>query len=317
MDMSKVCEESFYGRPVYRLVDGDIEIVIDPWHGLSVVSLRFHGRELLWYDEQRYLSGNTYGIAVLFPTPNRIRDGMFRFDGEIYGPSRMHGFAKDVPFTVEALDCRTSGVRITGRYQLSVNAPVFHEFPFPLELVVAISLVGGRIRWDYTVRNTGSTPLGYGFALHPFFVRSHGVALWLGASQVMDADQSKLPTRTLHDVVGAGYDLRQGRPVSSLAGLDTVYYRSQGDFNCRISFDEIHLAVDMHASEEFRHFVVYVPASGSFFCVEPQTCSTDCHNLYDRGYREVSNLLLVAPGGERCGWVDMALRTCSVPGISN
>lgn len=303
--VTNIREESFHGRLVYRLAAGIMEIVVDPWHGMSVVSLLCQGREFLWYDEQRYLAGNTYGIAVLFPTPNRIRDGVFRFDDELCGPSRMHGFAKDVPFAVEAVECGTNGARIVGRYRLEANAAVFREFPFPLELVLSISIAGDRVQWDYTVRNTGSVRLGYGFALHPFFVRQDGTSVCLDASQIMEAGQDKLPSGTLCTVEGTKYDLRQGSTIAELSGLDTVYCASHGDSNCQALFGESCMGLAMHTSEEFRHFVVYVPENAPFFCVEPQTCSPDCHNLYDEGLHEVANLLLVAPGAERKGRVEM------------
>lgn len=304
MCTSLIREETFRGRPVYRLAFGDLEALVDSWHGMSVVSLLLQGRELLWYDESRYLAGNTYGITLLFPTPNRIRDDYFHFDGRVIGPSRMHGFAKDVRYNVEALDIGSSCVRIAGSFHLYERAPEFSEFPFPLEFIVSISISDGRIRWDYTVRNLGMTPLGYGFALHPFFARPQEASVRLNAEYVMEAGPDKLPTGALVPVVGTRFDLLSDRTVSDILGLDTVYY-SPGQLACHVSFGSSGPAMDFPTSDDFRHFVVYAPEGASFFCVEPQTCSTDCHNLYDRGDREVSNLLLVVPGDERSGWVEI------------
>ncbi len=301
---SLVREERFQGRPVYRLAFGDLEALVDPWHGMSVVSLLLQGQELLWYDELRYRAGNTYGITILFPTPNRIRDDHFLFDGRLVGPSRMHGFAKDVRYNVAALDIDSSCVHIAGSFLLSEGSPVFPEFPFPLEFIVSISLSDGRIRWDYTVRNLGKTSLGYGFALHPFFARPQEASVRLNAEYAMAAGPDKLPTGALLPVAGTRFDLMSGRPVDDLQGLDTVYY-SPDRLTCQISFGQPGFSQAFLTSEEFRHFVVYAPDGASFFCVEPQTCSTDCHNLYDRGDREVSNLLLVGPGDERSGWVEL------------
>jgi len=45
----------------------------------------------------------------------------------------------------------------------------------------------------------------------------------------------------------------------------------------------------------------------AFFCVENQTCSTDAHNLYARGLKDISHLLTVRPGSKDTGWVHYLL----------
>jgi aldose 1-epimerase len=297
---------SFHGRAVHCLSHGDLEALVDPSHGMNVVSLRYRGVQLLWYDQQRYLAGLTYGSSVLFPTPNRVRDERFVFNGLTYAPMRMHGFAKDSAFSVELSRSDAVSACLSGRFTLSFGHPSFPAFPFPLELTVAVTLSDGSIRWDYRVRNIGSSALGYGFALHPFFVRPSGSSLRLDAPYVMEAGDDKLPTGALLAVSGTSYDLRGGRSVEDATGLDSVFYRSSGSFGCRLSLPDV-ATIGLSASDEFRHFVVYVPADSQFFCVEPQTSSSDCHNLYARGCRDVSNLLVVPTGEDRCGWVDMAI----------
>jgi aldose 1-epimerase len=55
--------------------------------------------------------------------------------------------------------------------------------------------------------------------------------------------------------------------------------------------------VTLEASEIFKHMVVYTPSKRDFFCLENQTCSTDAHNLYEKGFTEEAHLLILEPVG--------------------
>ena len=60
----------------------------------------------------------------------------------------------------------------------------------------------------------------------------------------------------------------------------------------------------LYASPEFARLVVYTPANAPWFCLENQTSSTDCHNLYAAGLQNAANLQLVAPGQCHRTWVE-------------
>jgi aldose 1-epimerase len=63
--------------------------------------------------------------------------------------------------------------------------------------------------------------------------------------------------------------------------------------------------MQLSTSNEFSHVVVYTP-NAPYFCIENQTCSTDAHNLYTRGYHKESGLEIVESGTSKKGeirWV--------------
>ena len=60
--------------------------------------------------------------------------------------------------------------------------------------------------------------------------------------------------------------------------------------------------------------MVYAPDGERFFCVENQTCSTDAHNLFSRGFTMESGLRIVPPSEERGGLVTYAIE--SIRGIA-
>ena len=72
-----------------------------------------------------------------------------------------------------------------------------------------------------------------------------------------------------------------------------------------VSADERFFALE--ASADFTHLVAYTPPGENFFCIENQTCSTDAHNLNERGFVRESGLKTVAPGATRGGSVTYAV----------
>jgi galactose mutarotase-like enzyme len=59
----------------------------------------------------------------------------------------------------------------------------------------------------------------------------------------------------------------------------------------------------LEATEDFSHLVLSTPRGERFFCFENQTCSTDAHDLFARGFAEPSGLESVAPGAVHRGAV--------------
>lgn len=69
------------------------------------------------------------GTPILFPFPNRIRDGRFSFGGRNYqlpatnGPNAIHGFAMTALWDVVEEHAGPSEAVVVGRYQISKQSP--------------------------------------------------------------------------------------------------------------------------------------------------------------------------------------------------
>jgi aldose 1-epimerase len=300
-----ICDEiSFEGRRVTRLVSGGTEVWVDTENGFTVLRIASDGIDLILYDPERRAAGRTYAVPILYPTPNRVRDGTFTFAGRAYA-ARMHGIVTGRAFTV--MDRRTSegGASVTAETEFRPDAADWNLFPWTSTLSVTIEVTEGCVQWNYAVRNSDDRPLPFGFALHPFFLRHGKTIVRLSASSVMEADEDKLPTGRLLSVEGTSFDLRCGLDAEGI-DLDHVYF-DEGPIAAELSFPEIGRSISLSASPDFNHAVVFTPKGKNFVCVENQTCSTDAHNLDAAGYRSVANLITVPPGGERSGWVRFRL----------
>jgi aldose 1-epimerase len=175
---------------------------------------------------------------------------------------------------------------------------------------VAIDVFPDAVQWTYTVDNSqGDRPVPYGFAIHPWFVyqgERGRTRLTVPATHWMEA-VDLLPTGRLVSLDETDLDARQGRSLEGFV-IDDVYFGMKPVRPTKIDFLDAGLALELAASQEFTHLVVYTPLE-PHFCVENQTCSTDAHNLYARGLKRESNLQIVPPGQSQSGWVRLTIRS--------
>lgn len=243
----------------------------------------------------------SFGIPILFPFPNRIRDGEFYFRGQRYAvnPNR-HGFVRDKAWRVlgAGADDR-EGAWIKSSVEAAQYAEqILGQFPFPFRLEVTYRLKDGRLEMDTVAQNVGEREAPVGFGIHPYFACSAQATIQIPARKRWELLDS-LPTGKLLEVEGS-YDLRQPREVAGLV-LDDIFTELVADSDglVRCVLDDrgkgMQTIVEFDAGQ-FPNVVVYTPpAPRQAICIEPYTCPTDGFNLHHRGVE--SNLLLL-PSGE-------------------
>jgi aldose 1-epimerase len=301
-----------------KLSCGRVSIEVVPSAGANVDSIRFNGVELLKRPKSPDdLPGFMYGVPVLYPMPNRVRDGVFTFENQKYSftPNNdgnfLHGLVNNIPW--EKVDETGDDAKLDRvvsvllRCRFDPGNPIFKLFPFRHTLLLRIKVEQRSIRWTYTVDNSkGDKPVPFGFALHPWFLYQGSRAetyVSIPATHLMESEKL-LPTGKLLDLAEQPeYDARKPR---SLAGFfrDDVYYGMIPSQPAVIDFREPKLKITLAASKEFTNLVLYTPKDQPWFCVENQTCSTDAHNLYARGLKKESHLQIVEPGKTATGWVE-------------
>ncbi|MBW7998100.1 MAG: aldose 1-epimerase, partial [Candidatus Glassbacteria bacterium] len=164
------------------------------------------------------------------------------------------------------------------------------------------------LKVQYRVENKGELTLPYGIALHPYFNflgPRESAYLCVPARAHMEA-VNLMPTGKLESLEGMPYDITSPTPVAELV-LDDVYWGMRPGQPARIEYRQTGIRVELAASAEFTHMVVYIQPQNNFFCVENQTCSTDAHNLHAAGLVEESHLLFAAPGETSGGWIHYRL----------
>jgi aldose 1-epimerase len=115
-----------------------------------------------------------------------------------------------------------------------------------------------------------------------------------------------MPTGELIEVNNTPYDLREPRPLEEL-NLDDVYWKMDAGKTASVKYLGWQKELRLRASDDFSHMVVYTPKHRPCFCLENQTCSTDAHNLYDQGKKDVSGLMILEAGQVHEGWVSFEI----------
>lgn len=293
---------------------------IAPDLGSNFYRFRTGEHELLHCEQEKLKVRGHTGTFVLWPFPNRVRDARYSYAGREYTfdgvkyvhNALVHGLVFDRSWSYEQPSADEQGASVTTFVEMSPDSPYYDSYPFPSRLALTYTLTSAGITVTYTVKNTGTQTLPYGFALHPYFNLLSGVGqtlVTLPAGHVMEADQGLLPTGRLLDVnstMYAMFDLNQPVPVGHLK-LDHVYTDLPTPRDARVEYHGLNLSLHITASDDFTHAVIYTLGQGPYFCLENQTCSTDAINLHARGMQDIAHLLEVSPGSEASGFIRYAV----------
>jgi len=263
--------------------------------------------------------GSHFGYPILFPFPNRIRDGRFTFQGKTYqlevtrGQHALHGLVLNRPWTVIRTETTTDGgASVTSSIEAHSFPEILRQYPFPFRLTVTYTLKDGGLMMTAEAENTGSTPMPMGFGVHPYFPMPLGARgqrancrLQVPATQYWDLEEF-LPTGRTCDVAGH-LDLRGFQEIG-----ETIYDHvftgvvvHGGGSSCLLRDPENRLELRVWADGRFREWVVYAPAHRSVVCFEPYTCTTDAVNLQERGID--AGLIVLRPGERWTGHVVVTL----------
>jgi aldose 1-epimerase len=297
-----VTSETREGVEVFSLREADrAHAEIAPALGNNLFAFRTREQvlEIISFAEFRQRP-TSYGIPILFPFPNRIRDGKFSFQGEQYAVNPLrHGFVRDKPWQVDGHGASAeAGAWLTSSFDATdYPAEILRQFPFPFRLEVTYRLKDARLEMETLVQNTGARDMPAGFGIHPYFRRPSAGTLTVPARQRLELAES-LPTGKSLDVAEA-YDLRHAADINKLT-LDDIYTgvaaESDGLTRCVLVDEENNLRTIVEFSREaFPYIVVYTPpAPRPAICVEPNTCPTDAFNLQTQGIE--SNVLTIGAG---------------------
>lgn len=298
-------QTTWNNQTTYHISNDIISIWLNPSDGMNLYEILYQGKPLVKFYKDRLFEDRTCSVMTLFPTPNRIRNGIFIFDGMKYH-GKNHGFVKHATFEVTKIIETKDGGTIEAKLTITPENEnkYYQAFPFSCILTLRITLDKATITYQYSVCNLDNKTLPYGLAIHPFFEKQgEDVKIQVFADSYMENDTNRLPTGLLLPATGE-YDLTKPTQVSSLQ-LDHVYTNIRKQPCAVIEYSDKTLT--LQTSDEFKKLVVYTPLDSPYFCLENQTCSTDAINLYHNGFIEESSLICLKPKEESTGTIQIAV----------
>jgi aldose 1-epimerase len=261
--------------------------------------------DLLYADPRFFLGARPTGsgIPILFPFPNRIRDGRFTWDGKDYQLPKndhdhinaIHGFAFDRPWRIVERGADAESAWVLGEFRGSADAADLSAYwPADYRLRVRYRLLADSLRIEAEVSNPDVRPLPFGLGYHPYFRvpldpngRAADCTVQGQARAVWELQQS-LPTG-VQSHPDPARDVSVPRPYGELH-LDDVYTDVgaapiAGELQVLGAVQDPSYRVEMRllAAAAFRELVLFTPAHRQAICLEPYTCATDAINLQQRG----------------------------------
>jgi aldose 1-epimerase len=303
--------------PTVYILEGNGERAeIWPAQGFNCFGWTAGGLDILYADPQ-FLEGSSptrTGIPIIFPFPNRIRDGRFTWDGKEYqlplnDPAKknaIHGFACRRPWRVVAQGADVVSAWVCAEFQGARDAADCRQlWPADYRIRVTYRLSRGMLEIVAMIRNPDAKSLPCGLGYHPYFrVDEKDCFVHVPAPRYWELEEC-LPTGKRPDVSGMR-DLNRPRPFQELT-VDDVLTDLGGTptygvwFRGSIRGAQAELRVSSYA--KFRELVVFTPPHRQAFCIEPYTCTTDAINLSQRGID--AGLMVLNPGQIWTGLVEL------------
>ncbi len=305
MSEERFCAEALEVRRFEANINGHQVVAgVQPRCGATLTSLKVDGQEYVYYDEALLRGPEEMftGCFIMFPTPCRIPEGTYEFQGRTIRQNKagrliiIHGLVRD-----EAFEPELKGDEMRCRLEITPGHPAYEGFPFPGELSVTMKLVERGLHYSFCFENRGDSPAPVGFGLHPFWRvpgRREDVYVRVPCERTL-LMENLIPTGVAEPVEGTQLDLREGRCLEGM-DVDNVFIDRIGDEPATVEYRDLGKRMTLRADEVFSHQICYAPPDKPFVCVENLTCAPNAVNL-QWAPPEVSGFRVVGPGESLSG----------------
>jgi len=259
---------------------------IVPAFGANLIDLRLFGASVLdGYATPDELRGGHWGkSAILFPFPNRLRDGKYSWLSENYEfpinntstQNAIHGFVRHEAFSVERITIAKENAELLCRYEANGENP---SYPFKFQLDVLFRLqASGELSLAFDIKNLHHTAIPVGLGWHPYFrltSRAEEHSLRLPPCERVEIDERMIPTGKRLPFE----DFAESRVLGTTT-LDTCFRLLDQAAPYRVSLhapgQTLFLAAKASACPFFQ---VFTPPMRESIALEPMTCNVDAfHN---------------------------------------
>ena len=273
---------------VIRLRKGDaIVMEVLPEHGAMLNKLLFqtedHWLEAIeGYEAYDQVIGKSLSkSAVLFPFPNRLEKGTYRYEGreyvfpvdENYHGNAIHGFVRNEQFKVLEMEASDGGGSAKVAYYYSGDR---NYYPFAFGLVIEFKYTEDRLDVQFEVENRGNRHMPIGFGWHPYLSINkrplNSLKMKLPFVSRVELNDEMLPTGNVSDFM----DYEEPNDIGE-AEFDHCFKLIMQE-NSILYSPEDEVGVAMEASKEFLFLQVYTPPHRTSIAIEPMNCNINAFN---------------------------------------
>ena len=197
MTVSFKKKKSPYPHWEYANLSVDSSIKIVPERGGLITEWRSEGKDLLYFDLERFLDSEKSvrgGIPILFPICGDL-SAEYLIDGKKYFLEQ-HGFARNLPWSIGLIE-DNFGVRL----KLSDNNATRASFPFSFTIHMDICLKESSLQIKVKVYNQSQTNMPFSFGLHPYFKVSNLQKIKIEGLSTKCIDQTNMKVTNTSDQI--------------------------------------------------------------------------------------------------------------------
>jgi aldose 1-epimerase len=288
---------------IYELGNDRVRIEVWPFLGFNCLRWQYRDgdawRDILYTapDWETNPVPTRAGHPILFPFPNRLRNGRFTFEGREYqlplndssGPNAIHGFTPRNAWRMVEAQRMPDHHSITGEFCLSQDCPGAHEcWPADARIRITYRLFEHKLRVEAVIDAADGQPMPFGLGYHPYFNFGGLLAKWklCCPTNCLWEAEANLPTvRKLP--LPPELDFRNERAIGDVT-LDTLFgdlaLEPAGDGLCEVAILSAKgRKHSIHVDPAFRELLLFTPKHRQAIAIEPYTCITDAANLAANG----------------------------------
>lgn len=233
------------------------------------------------YDTPELVATNpNYRCTVLFPFPNRLRDGKYSFEGKEYqfpinekhNNNNLHGFLKEYTPEITIKGADSNKPSLHSRYVYDGSRAYY---PFPAEIIVDYTFVNSaELEVTFRVNNTGKTSMPVGTGWHPYYAIGNKIddllMLFPESNRVL-IDERMIPT-------GETPRYRNFDNWTQIADtkLDDCFIPLKGgveEVAVKLWSETEKAGIEIWQDKNFGYVQVYTPPDRKSIAVEPMSCN--------------------------------------------
>lgn len=268
--------------------NGD-SFTIVPAYGANLIDLKFKNKTVIdgFQTPEELKAGNWGKSILLFPFPNRLKDGKYTHRGVEYQfainnadtQNAIHGFGFNMPFDVVKTYIGENEGAITCEYQHDGSHPAY---PFKFTFQVQFTLKARELQVDMSFTNHESFEIPVGLGWHPYYrisERSDDTALQMPEVQIVAIDDRMIPTGEKQNFT----DFETLKPIENNFLDNGFFIKKHNEVAEVILQSELgRLTCWQETGAGKWNFVqVFTPPHRMSIAVEPMTCNVDAFNNKD------------------------------------
>jgi len=258
---------------------------IVPAVGANVLDIQFANQSILdGYATPQELEAGKWGkSSILFPFPNRLDEGKYRWLGKEYQfplnnaatGNAIHGFVRAEAFEVEYVFLAKNFASIRCFFDYLGDRP-YYPFPFSLEIEFSIHDTG-KFEVQVEVENLHHSLIPFGFGWHPYFrlmEGANGHGLRIPPCEKITINKRMIPT-------GGRAQFKDFQKLSFIEDtiLDNCFQSSKtrGSYPLMLEGNGRYLTMKAPIAQ-FPFFQVFTPPHRESVALEPMSCNVDAFN---------------------------------------